>query len=156
MHFWAFKRCAQLLYLSLCHKQTILSQLIVLGSIEKGFDHLDRDLLDVLRRSHVANWDVSASPCCVSGTGSCSRDELVGDLEVVVPGIAFQHRVPQCLVCVVYAIQPLPHFVEMRKHCTSSTTQIHQTTRSRAAGINFCSLKCWSQEVYVATLLDDN
>jgi hypothetical protein len=30
----------------------------------------------------------------------------------------------------------------MRKHCTSSTTQIHQTTRSRAAGINFCSLKC--------------
>jgi hypothetical protein len=36
----------------------------------------------------------------------------------------------------------------VRKHCTSSTTQIRQiTTRSRAAGINFCFLTCWSQEV---------
>jgi len=43
---------------------------------------IDRDLLHVLRRSHVRHRDVSAGPCYVSGTGSCSRDELQGELEV--------------------------------------------------------------------------
>jgi hypothetical protein len=38
----------------------------------------------------------------------------------VVPRIAFQHREPQCLVCIVEEIHALLHFPGMRKRCTSS------------------------------------
>jgi hypothetical protein len=58
---------------------------------------------------------VSGGPCCVRGTGSCSKGEFQADVDVVVPGIAFQHRVPQCLVCIVYEIHALAHFLDIRK-----------------------------------------
>jgi hypothetical protein len=38
----------------------------------------------------------------------------------VVPGIAFQHCVPQCLVCVVEEIHALLHFPGVRNRCISS------------------------------------
>jgi hypothetical protein len=40
----------------------------------------------------------------------------------VVPGIAFQHRVPQCLACIVEEIHALLHFPGMRNRCTSLIT----------------------------------
>jgi hypothetical protein len=44
----------------------------------------------------------------------------------VVPGIAFQNRVPQCLVCFVEEIHALLHFPGMRNRCTSSIVS-HRT-----------------------------
>jgi len=102
------------------HKHTIPSHLIGLGSIRQRFEQQDTDLLDVLRRSHVAHRYVSGVPYCVCGTGGCSRDKLHDGAEVVVPRIAFQHREPQCLVCIVEEIHALLHFPGMRKRCTSS------------------------------------
>ncbi len=67
---------------------------IGLDSTCQGFEHQYNNPLDVLRRSHVAHWNVSGGPHRVSSIGSCSKDELQDDAEVVVPGIAFQHRVP--------------------------------------------------------------
>jgi len=62
---------------------------ISLGSTCQGFEHQYSNPLDVLRRSHVAHWNVSGGPHRVSSTGSCSRDELQDAAEVVVPRIAF-------------------------------------------------------------------
>ncbi len=95
-------------------------RLFGLGSTFQGFEHQFSGRLDVLRRSHVAHWNVSGGPCRVSGTGSWSRDELHDAAEVEVPGIAFQHRVPHCLVCVVEEIQALLQFPAIRNRCTSS------------------------------------
>ncbi len=102
-------------------KQRIPSEFLFgLGSICQGFEHQFSGRLDVLRRSHVAHWNVSGGPRRFSGTGSWSRDELHDAAEEEVAGIAFQHRVPNCLVCFVEEIQALLQFPAIRNRCTSS------------------------------------